>query len=119
MIVSHTPGSALERKRAARLDIARRLDQALVTQDPDRVITRCDSGGRMVARHDPRRDQSSKEDCLIVRRAKQKSRREHWERPVGTEACGLSDVRAPLIANKGQPEPWRQSPNLGDADIAS
>ena len=50
MIVSHTPGSALERKRAARLDIARRLDQALVTQDPDRVITRCDSGGRMVAR---------------------------------------------------------------------
>ena len=67
MIVSHTPGSALERKRAARLDIARGLDQALVTQDPDRVITRCDRGGRMVARHDPRRDQSSKEDCLIVR----------------------------------------------------
>jgi hypothetical protein len=71
----------------------------------------------MVARHDPRRDQSSEEDCLIVRRAKQKSRREHWERPVGTEACGLSDVRASLIANKGQPEPWRQLRGCGYREL--
>jgi hypothetical protein len=52
MTVSHTPPSALERKRADRLDIARRLYQALVAQDPDQVITLCD--GRVVARHDPR-----------------------------------------------------------------
>jgi hypothetical protein len=61
MTVSHTPSSAVERKRAARLDIARRLYQALLTQDPDRVITLCDSGGRMVAPHDPRPKQRDPE----------------------------------------------------------
>ena len=54
MSVSHTPPSALETKRADRLDIAHRLYQALVAQDPDQVITLCDGGGRVVARHDPR-----------------------------------------------------------------
>ena len=54
MTASHTPSSATERKRAERLDIARRLYQALVAQNPDRVITLCDSGGRVAARHDPR-----------------------------------------------------------------
>jgi hypothetical protein len=54
MTVFHTFPLALERKRADRLDIARRLYRALVAQDPDRVITLCDGGGRVVARHDPR-----------------------------------------------------------------
>ena len=45
---------SLERKRADRLEIARRLYQALVAQDPDQVITLCDGGGRVVARHEPR-----------------------------------------------------------------
>ena len=58
-----------------------RLDGNIGDTGPDRV-SRVGKRGRMVARHDPRRDQSSKEDCLIVRRPKQKSRREHWERPV-------------------------------------
>jgi hypothetical protein len=50
MTVSQTPSSAAER----RLAIARRLYQALVAEDPDRVITLCDGAGRVVARHDPR-----------------------------------------------------------------
>jgi hypothetical protein len=55
MNVFKTPRSArAERKRAERLDIARRLYQALAAQDPDRVITLCDGGGRVVARHDSR-----------------------------------------------------------------
>jgi hypothetical protein len=61
MTVSHTPSSAAERKRADRLEIARRLYQALVAQDPDRVITLCDGGGRVVARHDPRPEQDAPE----------------------------------------------------------
>jgi hypothetical protein len=44
-----TPRSVAER----RLAIARRLYEALVTQDPDRAITLHDGGGRVVARHDP------------------------------------------------------------------
>jgi len=54
MTVFYTPPSALERKRADRLEIARRLYQALVAQDPDQVITLCDGGGRVVARREPR-----------------------------------------------------------------
>jgi hypothetical protein len=45
----------------ARLVIARRLDQALVAQDPDRLITLRDGGGRLVARHDPRPEQDAPE----------------------------------------------------------
>ena len=61
MTVSHTPSSAAERKRADRLEIARRLYQALVAQEPDRVITVCDGAGRVVARHDPRPEQDAPE----------------------------------------------------------
>jgi hypothetical protein len=54
MNVSKTPSSVrADRARAERLAIARRLYQALVAQDPDRVIILRDSSGRLVARHDP------------------------------------------------------------------
>jgi hypothetical protein len=52
-----------------RLDIARRLHQALVAQDPDRVIILCDSSGQAVASHGLRPDQSHPRDCLIAMRA--------------------------------------------------
>lgn len=61
MTVSHTSSSAAERKRTERLDIARRLYRALVTQDPDRMISLCDGGGRVVARHDTRPEQDAPE----------------------------------------------------------
>ena len=61
MIISQTPNSAEERKRVARLEVARRLYQALVAQDPDRLITLRDGGGRVVARHDPRPEQGDPE----------------------------------------------------------
>ena len=61
MIISQTPNSAEERKRAARLEVARRLYQALVAQDPDRLITLRDGGGGVVARHDPRPEQGDPE----------------------------------------------------------
>jgi hypothetical protein len=54
MTVSETPSSVADR----RLAIARRLYEALVTQDPDRAITLCDVGGEVVARHDPPLEQS-------------------------------------------------------------
>jgi hypothetical protein len=57
MTVSQTPSSAAER----RLAIARRLYQALVAQDPDRLITLCDGLGRVVACHDPQLEQGSPE----------------------------------------------------------
>ena len=60
MIISQTPNSAAERKRVARLEVACRLYQALVAQDPDRLITLRD-GGRVVARHDPRPEQGDPE----------------------------------------------------------
>ena len=40
-----------------RLDIARRLYQAMIAHDSDRLIILRDSGGRVVACHDPRPDQ--------------------------------------------------------------
>jgi hypothetical protein len=43
---------------AERLEIARRLYNALVAQDPNRVIILIDGGGRMVARHDLRPEQA-------------------------------------------------------------
>jgi hypothetical protein len=42
-----------ERQRQERLDIARRLYQALIAQDPNRSITLCDGEGWLVARHRP------------------------------------------------------------------
>jgi hypothetical protein len=53
MTVSQIPSSVVER----RLAIARRLYHALVAQDPNRAITLCDAGGRIMARHDPRPEQ--------------------------------------------------------------
>jgi hypothetical protein len=50
MTISQTPRSVAER----RIAIARTLYDALVGQDPDRVITLCDVVGGVVARHDPR-----------------------------------------------------------------
>jgi hypothetical protein len=57
MTISQTPISVSER----RLDIARRLYQALVGEDPGRAITLCDSSGRVVTHHDPRLEQSTSE----------------------------------------------------------
>jgi hypothetical protein len=47
---------------AERLEIARRLYNALVAQDPNRVIILCDSNGRVVARHDLRPEQAGVAD---------------------------------------------------------
>ena len=55
MSISKTPSSVAER----RLAIARRLFRAMVAKDPDRSITLCDSRGEVVARHDPRPEQSA------------------------------------------------------------
>jgi hypothetical protein len=44
-----------------RLEVARRLYRALVAQDPDRLITLREGGGRVVARHDPRPEQGDSE----------------------------------------------------------
>jgi hypothetical protein len=53
MNVSKTPQLAhADRMRTERLEIARRLYQALVAQDPNRVIILCDSTGKVLARHD-------------------------------------------------------------------
>jgi hypothetical protein len=56
-----TPNLADEQKRVARLKIARRLYRALVDQDPERLITLRDGGGRMMLRHDPRPEQDDPE----------------------------------------------------------
>ena len=57
MTISQTPSSVAER----RLSIARRLYEALVTQDPNRAITLRDGGGGIVARHSPRPEQGDPE----------------------------------------------------------
>ena len=51
MIIPQTPNSAEERKRVPRLEI----------EDPDRLITLRDGGGRVVALHDPRPEQDDLE----------------------------------------------------------
>jgi hypothetical protein len=62
MTISHTPSSAAEPKLAERrLNLARKLYRALVAQDTGRVITLRDCDGRVVARHDPRPEQSGSE----------------------------------------------------------
>jgi hypothetical protein len=45
-----------------RLDIARRLYQALVAQNPDRLITLCDASGRVLAQSErrPKEDAAEK-----------------------------------------------------------
>ena len=54
-LTSETPSSVAER----RLAIARRLYSALVAQNPDRKITLSDAGGTLIARHDPRSEEST------------------------------------------------------------
>ena len=51
---------AAKRKRS---DIAHKVYQALVAQDPDRVITLCDGDGRVVTRHEPRTEQDAAESA--------------------------------------------------------
>ena len=62
MKVSKTPQLVrADRTRTERLEIARRLYQALVAQDPNRVIILCTSTGKVLARHDLRHEQSDPE----------------------------------------------------------
>ena len=83
MTVSHAPSIDPERRRAERLEIARKLYEALVALDPDRVITLCDGDGRVVARHDPRPEEgpchSGAHEVGQSTSPNGKSRREHWE----------------------------------------
>jgi hypothetical protein len=58
MIASETPEG---RGRARREKVARRLYEALVAQDPDRMITLRDGSGKIVARHDLRAEQGDQE----------------------------------------------------------
>jgi hypothetical protein len=55
MSISYIHEVDAERRRAERLDIAHRLYQALIAQDPNRAITLCDGEGRAIARHYPTR----------------------------------------------------------------
>jgi hypothetical protein len=55
MTGSDTQTSAARRER--RHKVARRLYEALVDQDPDRVITLFDGRGKVMARHDLRAEQ--------------------------------------------------------------
>jgi hypothetical protein len=50
MTFSDAPSIDPNRRRAERLEIARKLYEALVAQDPDRVIILCDNDWRVVAR---------------------------------------------------------------------
>ena len=52
---------AVSPKRAERLNIARRVYQVLVAQDPDRLITLSDSSCKVVARDDLRPEQDDPE----------------------------------------------------------
>ena len=60
MTVSKRSASA-KRKRADRLDIARRLYWALVAQNPDRQITLRDGRARVLARSKKRSDEDAAE----------------------------------------------------------
>jgi hypothetical protein len=48
MTASDTPNSPVERKRARRHKVARRLYEQLVTQNLNRVITLCDETGNVL-----------------------------------------------------------------------
>ena len=56
-----------ERRRAERLDIARRLYRALTARDPDRMITLRDSSGKVVARHDLRPEEDTQQSVFKAR----------------------------------------------------
>jgi hypothetical protein len=53
MTASEKPNSSAEQKRARRHKIARRLYEALMAQNPNRLIVLHDGVGKVVARHDP------------------------------------------------------------------
>ena len=55
-----TPDADTEREHAERPSIALRLFQALIAQDPDRVITLCYGDGRVVTQHEPSPEQRAK-----------------------------------------------------------
>jgi hypothetical protein len=57
MTANHSTNSAAERKRKERLDIARRLYQAMIAHDSDRLIVLRDGSGRVIASPDPRPEQ--------------------------------------------------------------
>ena len=62
MTASDKPtSSVVEQKSAERLDVAHTVYHALVAQDADRVITLCDVRGKLIARHDPRPEESASE----------------------------------------------------------
>ena len=63
MTASDTPNSAAEQKRAERLDVARTVYHALAAQDADRVITLCDTLGRLIARHDLRPEEGTQQSA--------------------------------------------------------
>jgi hypothetical protein len=55
--------------RAVRLDLAHRLYQALIAQDPNRAITLCDGEGRVVASNYPTLPGASKVIQIASRRS--------------------------------------------------
>ena len=62
--MSHTPD--IDAEREERLDIAHRLYQALIAQDPNRAITLCDGEGRVVARHHPKPARQSPDEVIFT-----------------------------------------------------
>jgi hypothetical protein len=63
--MSDTPSIDPDRRHAERLEIAHKLYQALLAQNPVRVITLCDGGGGVVARHDPRPERGESEPVTL------------------------------------------------------
>jgi hypothetical protein len=53
MSAPETPNSPAEQKRTRRHKVARRLYEALMAQNPNRLIVLRDGAGKVVARHDP------------------------------------------------------------------
>jgi hypothetical protein len=66
MSISDTFDNDAERRRAERLDIAHRLYQALIAQDPNRAITLCDGEGRVVARNHPKPARRSPDEVILT-----------------------------------------------------
>ena len=64
-----------DREREERLNVARRLYQALKAQDPNRAITLTDGKGRVAARHYPTPEPGGSEVIWIApwRRSRPKS----------------------------------------------
>jgi hypothetical protein len=78
MTASDKSNSAAEQKSAERLDVARTAYDALVKQDADRVITLCDVRGRLIARHDPRPEQTGSEIASLRWPQNSSPDGEHW-----------------------------------------